>query len=85
MNLSFELHSYMKSKAKSMALASAVKIEEPSGTRKTRSKEVPPVCRGWIPVRDDLDLINHIPSSTPLVVCTNHFSGFRLQLFSKNP
>ena len=33
MNLSFELHSFMKSKAKSIALASAVKIEEPSGKR----------------------------------------------------
>ena len=33
MCLSFELHSFMKSKAKSIALASAVKIEEPSGKR----------------------------------------------------
>ena len=32
-NLSFKLHSFMKSKAKSIALASAVKIEEPSGKR----------------------------------------------------
>ena len=31
MNLSFELHSFMKYEAKSIALASAVKIEEPSG------------------------------------------------------
>ena len=31
MNLSIELHSFMESKAKSIDLASAVKIEEPSG------------------------------------------------------
>ena len=33
MNLALELHSFMKSKSKSIALASAVKIEEPSGKR----------------------------------------------------
>ena len=27
--------------------------------------------------------INHIPSSTPLVVCICHFSGLRLQYFKK--
>ena len=26
-----------------------------------------------------------VPSSTPLVVCIYHFSGIRLQYFSKNP
>ena len=31
--MSFELHSFMASKAKYIALASAVKIEEPSGKR----------------------------------------------------
>ena len=33
MNLSFELHSFRKPKAKSVALASAERIEEPSGKR----------------------------------------------------
>ena len=30
-----------------------------------------------------LTYINHIPSSTPLVICIYHFSGLRLQQFSK--